>query len=88
MQKTPVTSEGPSQTAESVDYLDGIDAIAEFLSETLGRPWTPRQARYARETGALPIRMKRGVGVYAFRSELLAALRGPDSLPRNSLRAA
>jgi len=61
----------------SDDYLDGIVSIAAYL----GPPWTPRKVRYARETGALPIRMKRGIGLYAFRSELAEALRSPDSLP-------
>lgn len=59
------------------DYLDGVTAIIAYL----GPPWTLRKIRYARETGALPIRMKRGVGLYAFKSELVAALRAPDTLP-------
>ena len=68
----------------AADYLDGIDAIAAFLTETLGRTWTSRQVRYARERGSLPIRQKETLGVYAFRSELLAALKGPDSLPQTA----
>jgi hypothetical protein len=59
------------------DVLLGIAAIAEFL----GTGWTIRKVRYAREIGAMPIRAKKGVGIYAFKSELLAALRSPDSLP-------
>ena len=58
------------------DFLEGVEAIAAFL----GRP--VRKVRYARQTGALPIRMKPGIGLYAFKSELLAALRGTDSLPK------
>ena len=66
-----------TETTIAEDYLNGAEAIVEHL----GTPWTIRRVRYARETGALPIRMKRGIGLYAFKSELLAALRGPDSLP-------
>ncbi len=63
------------------DCLNGIEAIAAFLTDTLGRTWTSRQVRYARERGSLPIRQKETLGVYAFKSELLAALKAPDSLP-------
>jgi hypothetical protein len=71
----------PNRTETTIgeDYLDGVEAIAEYL----GEPWTIRRVRYARETGALPIRFKRGIGVYAFGSELSAALRAHDSLPRS-----
>lgn len=80
----PAGAEGSGLSRMSVtttslddDYLSGIEAIAEFL----GNAWNPRKVRYARETKALPIRMKPGIGIYAFKSELLAALRLPDSLP-------
>jgi len=64
------------------DYLGGVDEIAQFLG------WSARKVRYARETGALPIRVKNGVGLYAFKSEILAALKSPDTLaPRSSLKA-
>lgn len=56
------------------DYLDGVAAIATFMG------WTVRKVRYARETGALPIRAKHGIGLYAFKSELIAALKTPDTL--------
>ena len=75
-----VFARGPSEGSYPPlpdDVLEGVEAIAEYL----GKEWTARKVRYARETGALPIRVKRGVGLYAFKSELSAALRAPDSLP-------
>jgi hypothetical protein len=57
------------------DLIMGMDAIADHLGRTL------RQARYARETKALPIRYKLGFGIYAFKSELLDSLKTDDSLP-------
>ena len=64
------------------DYLDSVAAIAKFLG------WSARKVRYARETGALPIRVKSGVGLYAFKSEILAALKTPDTLaPRSPHKA-
>ena len=56
------------------DYLEGVESIAAFLG------WNARKVRYARETGALPIRVKSGVGLYAFKSEIVAALKAPDTL--------
>lgn len=56
------------------DCLSGVEEIANYLG------WTVRKVRYARETGALPIRVKGGIGLYAFRSEILAALKAPDTL--------
>ena len=56
------------------DYLEGVEAIAQFLG------WNVRKVRYAREIAALPIRVKNGVGIYAFKSEILAALKTPDTL--------
>jgi hypothetical protein len=76
-----------TQIAEAPDefgheYLEGIDAIAKYLG------WNTRKVRYARETGALPIRVKSGVGLYAFKSEILAALKTPDTLaPRSPHKA-
>jgi hypothetical protein len=64
------------------EYLEGVDAIAKYLG------WNTRKVRYARETGALPIRVKSGVGLYAFKSEILAALKTPDTLaPRSPNKA-
>jgi hypothetical protein len=60
------------------EYLEGVDAIAKYLG------WNTRKVRYARETGALPIRAKNGVGLYAFKSEILAALKTPDTLASRS----
>jgi hypothetical protein len=64
------------------DYLGSVLEISKFLG------WTARKVRYARETGALPIRVKSGVGLYAFKSELLAALKTPDTLAPRSLHKA
>lgn len=64
------------------EYLEGVDAIANYLG------WNARKVRYARETGALPIRVKNGVGLYAFKSEILAALKTPDTLVAKSTRSA
>ncbi len=58
----------------SDDYLGGVEAIAAFMG------WTIRKVRYARETGALPIRVKHGVGLYAFKSELVRSLQTPETL--------
>ena len=57
------------------DRIDGIPAIADFLRVT------ERQARYAREKRSLPIRYKQALGIYAFKSELVAALKADDTLP-------
>jgi hypothetical protein len=66
----------------SADYLEGVETIASFLG------WSARRVRYARETGALPIRVKNGVGLYAFKSEILAALKTADTLaPRSPHKA-
>lgn len=58
------------------DYLEGVDEIATFL----GPKWTERKVYYARELKTLPIRRKNGIGLYAFKSELLAALKSPETL--------
>jgi hypothetical protein len=58
------------------DYLEGAVEIAVFL----GPKWTERKVRHAREVKALPIRKKEGIGLYAFKSELMAALKSPESL--------
>jgi hypothetical protein len=59
------------------DYLEGASAIAKFL----GPDWTERRVYRARDVGALPIRRKPGIGLYAFQSELRAALTAPETLP-------
>lgn len=58
------------------EFLGGATAIAEFL----GSGWTARKVYHARESGALPIRRRRGLGIYAFKSELTTALRDPATL--------
>jgi hypothetical protein len=70
-------SETDSHPILATDYLEGADEIAAFL----GPQWNMRKVYRARELGALPIRRKQGLGLYAFRSELLAALKAPDTLP-------
>lgn len=61
----------------SDDYLEGVDQIAAFL----GPYWTNRKVYHAREVNSLPIRRKAGIGLYAFKSELEAALKAPETLP-------
>ncbi len=76
-------SDQGTESVEGKEYLEGVDAIAKFLG------WNARKVRYARETGALPIRVKKVVGLYAFKSEILAALKSPDTLaprPPNKAR--
>jgi hypothetical protein len=34
--------------------LVGVDAIARYLEQMTGRPWSYRQANYAIETGKIP----------------------------------
>jgi hypothetical protein len=75
--------QNPSDTSDvsdalpfETDYLDGASEIAKFL----GPAWTERKVYHARETNALPIRRKRGLGLYAFRSELVTALKDPVTL--------
>jgi hypothetical protein len=71
-----------SEARLSADYLEGVEAIASYLG------WSARKVRYAREIGALLIRVKSGVGLYAFKSEILAALKTPDTLaPRSPNKA-
>jgi hypothetical protein len=65
------------------DYLEGADAIARFL----GPSWTDRRVYHAREVKALPIRRKPGIGLYAFKSELEAALKAPETLPDLTAKA-
>lgn len=71
-------SEQHENTPEATitDFLGGANAIAEFL----GPGWTTRKVYHARESGALPIRRRQGLGIYAFRSELAVALKDPDTL--------
>ncbi len=66
----------------SDDLLEGVDAIALFL----GAGWTSKRVRQARFRGLLPIRRKSPMGIYAFKSELVAALRSPDTLSSAALR--
>jgi len=62
--------------AEDDDRLDGVCAIAAFLKTT------QHGVYYARRSATLPIRRigKRGE-LYAFKSELDAALKNPQTLP-------
>lgn len=68
----PVVHE-PAPIAE--DKLEGAQAIADFLR------WPRRKVFRAREENwPIPIRYAPGFGVYAFRSELTAYLRGAETL--------
>lgn len=60
----------------AADLLEGAEAIAAFL----GGKWNARRVYNARERGQLPIRHRPGMGLYAFRSELRAALTAPETL--------
>lgn len=63
----------------SEDYLDGVPAITAFIGGT----WTERKIRYAKEHGTLPIRQLGFDGkYYAFKSELTAALKSAETLPK------
>jgi hypothetical protein len=62
-------------TSISDDMLEGVDEIAAFL----GHKWTPQRVYNARRNNSLPIRKRAGIGLYAFKTELSAALREPDS---------
>lgn len=64
-----------SQTL-AADRLDGAGAIAAYLG------WKERKVYQAREEGwSVPIRKRDGAGLYAFRSELDAWFRAPETLP-------
>jgi hypothetical protein len=57
------------------DMLDGAGAIAAYLG------WPPRRVYKAREEGwCAPIRKRQGIGLYAFKSELDAWLKAPETL--------
>ncbi len=61
------------------DLLDGAEAIARELGWTNGKgKWHTRRVYHLREKGCPAIRRREGVGVYAFRSELLDWLKGSD----------
>ncbi|MHB8283859.1 MAG: hypothetical protein ACYDD1_04205, partial [Caulobacteraceae bacterium] len=59
------------------DMIVGADEIARVLG------WKARQVYSVREAGEdAPIRKRKGVGIYAFKSELVAWLKASESLPR------
>lgn len=60
------------------DLLLGVKEIADHLGITT------RQVRYARETRSLPVRHKRGFGIYGLKSELLDSLRSDGTLRPDS----
>lgn len=60
----------------NADLLQGADEIAAFL----GGKWNRNRVYIAKNRGQLPIRSKDGFGVYAFKSELRAALMAPETL--------
>ena len=57
------------------DLLEGAPAIAHFLG------WEPRKVYRARNEGwTIPLRKRQGLGIYAFKSELVAWLRDEATL--------
>jgi hypothetical protein len=59
------------------DYLEGVSAIAAFLG------WSERKVYHVRERGgSCPIRKREGVGIYAFKSELITWLKCEETLSR------
>lgn len=58
------------------ERLDGADAVAAYLGV---KPAWVYQAR--RAGWSVPIRKRDGLGVYAFKSELDAWMRDPETLP-------
>ena len=69
------------ESSDDNDYLEGAGEIAAFMVREFGPHWTVRRVHHAREKGALPIRRRTGIGLYAFGSELIAALKAPETLP-------
>ena len=67
----------------AADMLEGATSIAAFLG------WKDRKVYQAREQGwSTPIRKRDGVGLYAFKSELVAWLRDDVTLPSRPDKAA
>jgi phage terminase Nu1 subunit (DNA packaging protein) len=64
----------------SDDLLDSAEAIASELGwvSSSGKPQV-RRVYHLREKGCPVIRKRSGIGIYAFKSELKAWLRGDDS---------
>lgn len=58
------------------DLLQGAEAIARYL----GSGWNASRVRVAKHRRTLPIRYRRGMGLYAFKTELNSFLRAPESL--------
>ncbi len=71
-----VPPHGSVQSEIADDYLEGADDIAAFL----GPRWNSQKVYHARRLMTLPIRRKAGIGLYAFKSELLDALKAPETL--------
>lgn len=70
-------NETASRPASSLgdDMLEGAKAIGAYLG------WPVRKVWRARDEGwSIPIRKAEGIGIYAFRSELDAYLRGDATL--------
>lgn len=66
----------------SADLLEGADAIAEYL----GGKWNPNRVYMAKHRHTLPIRTIPGMGIYALKSELRAALTAPETLAGGRVR--
>jgi hypothetical protein len=61
----------------AADLLEGAEQIAAYL----GAKWNANRVYQAKHRKTLPIRTMPGLGIYAFRSELRAALMVPETLP-------
>jgi len=65
------------QNPVAADILYGAAELARFLR------WPVRNVYQARERGlSIPIRKREGVGIYAFKSELVAWLKAEETLPQ------
>lgn len=72
-------TEAPPDPLSAADRLDGVPTIAAYLG------WSERKVYQAREKGwSVPIRKRDGIGIYAFRSELLQWLTAEETLPAKS----
>lgn len=72
-----------ARNAESVsdDYLEGVAAIAEFLGWE-GKSGERRVYNARGKAASCPIRKRKGMGIYAFKSELIEWLKADCTLPR------
>jgi len=62
------------------DKLEGAQAIAEFLGYE-GEEGARKVRHLRARARGCPIRKRQGLGIYAFKSELSAWLKGEETLP-------